>query len=50
MHTKYQLKIQIVKTTDPKEMDCVNVDWIHMTQEKVSWQAIMKMVMNLWVP
>jgi hypothetical protein len=57
------LKIQIVQTTletthkfkdniktDLKEMECVNVYWIQMTKDKVSWQAIMNMVINLWVP
>jgi hypothetical protein len=26
------------------------VDWIHLTQDSDQWQALVNMVMNLWVP
>jgi hypothetical protein len=25
-------------------------DWIHLTQDRYWWQALVNMVMNLWVP
>jgi hypothetical protein len=28
----------------------VSVDWIHRTQDSEQWQAVVNMVMNLWVP
>jgi hypothetical protein len=26
------------------------VDWIHVAQDRNQWQALVNMVMNLWVP
>jgi hypothetical protein len=26
------------------------VDWIHVAQDRDQWRAMLKMVMNLWVP
>jgi hypothetical protein len=27
-----------------------DVDWIHLAQDRDRWQAVVNMVMNLWVP
>jgi hypothetical protein len=26
------------------------MDWIHLAEDRDQWQALMNMVMNLWVP
>jgi len=26
------------------------VDWIHLSQERDEWRALVNIVMNLWVP
>jgi hypothetical protein len=33
-----------------KQIRWKDVDWIHLTQDKDQWQALVSMVMNLWVP
>jgi hypothetical protein len=35
---------------DFKETEYENVDWIQLAQERVQWQALVNMVMNLWFP
>jgi len=35
---------------DIREIGWEGVDWMHMAQEGDQWQAIMEMVVNLWVP
>jgi hypothetical protein len=35
---------------DPKEAGCENVEWIHLSQERVHWWALMNKVMNILVP
>jgi len=35
---------------DPNEGGWDGVDWIHLDKERGKWQAILKVVMNLWVP
>jgi hypothetical protein len=33
-----------------REMEFGGVDWIHLTKNRDSWRAVMKMVMNLRFP
>jgi hypothetical protein len=33
-----------------REVGCEGVDWIHLAQDRVQCQALVKKVMNLWVP
>jgi hypothetical protein len=40
---KVNIRIEI------REVGWEGVDWIHLTQERDQWQAVMNMVMNLWV-
>jgi hypothetical protein len=35
---------------DLKEAACDGGEWIHMTQGKDKWWAVVKTVMNLWIP
>jgi hypothetical protein len=35
---------------DRNKAGCDGVDWIHLAKDKDKWQAILKVVMNLWVP
>jgi hypothetical protein len=34
---------------DLKEIGCEGVDWIHETQDKDQWRALVNTVMELWV-
>jgi len=33
-----------------REIGWEGVDWIHLAQDREQWQALVNMVMNLWVP
>jgi hypothetical protein len=33
-----------------REIGKDHVDWIHLTQDRCPWQALVNTVMNLWVP
>jgi hypothetical protein len=33
-----------------REIALEGVDWIHWTQDRDQWQALVNMVMNLWAP
>jgi hypothetical protein len=35
---------------DLGEIGLVNVDWIHLAQERYQWQALMNTVMDLRIP
>jgi hypothetical protein len=35
--------------TNLKEKGWEDTDWIHWTQDRNKWQAVVNMVMNLWV-
>jgi hypothetical protein len=35
---------------DLREINWKDVDWIHLGQDRDQWQALVNMVMNLWVP
>jgi hypothetical protein len=35
---------------DRREIEREVVDWIHLAQNRDQWRALMKTVMNLWVP
>jgi hypothetical protein len=35
---------------DLKETGCKDVDWTQLAQDKVQWQALVNMIMNLQVP
>jgi len=28
---------------------CVDMDWINLAQDRIQWQVLVNMVMNLWV-
>jgi hypothetical protein len=33
-----------------KEVGCGSMDWIELAQDRDGWQALVNVVMNLWVP
>jgi hypothetical protein len=35
---------------DLKEIDCEEVDWIQLAEDRVQWEAVLNMVINFWVP
>jgi hypothetical protein len=35
---------------DLRKILCVGVDWTHLAQDRIQWQALVKTVMNPWVP
>jgi hypothetical protein len=35
---------------DVRETGLQGMDWIHLAQDRNWWQALVNMVMNLWVP
>jgi hypothetical protein len=35
---------------DLEEMGWEGVDWMHLAQDRDQWQAVVNMVMKLWVP
>jgi hypothetical protein len=35
---------------DLRKIGWEGVNWMHLAQERDQWQALMNMVMNLWVP
>jgi hypothetical protein len=35
---------------DIGEIEWGSVDWINLTQDRDQWRALVKAVMNLWVP
>jgi hypothetical protein len=35
---------------DLKEKECEDVHWIHVTQDRIQWQGLVNMVVNLQVP
>jgi hypothetical protein len=35
---------------DLKEICCNNVDWTYLAEDRDQWQALVNVVMNLWVP
>jgi len=35
---------------DLREIGWKGVDWIHLTQNRNKWWALVNMAMNLWVP
>jgi len=35
---------------DPREIRWEGVDWIRVAQDRSQWWAVVKAVMNLWVP
>jgi len=35
--------------TNPQEVGCVAMDWIELAQDRDRWQALVNVVMNLWV-
>jgi hypothetical protein len=35
---------------DIKEVWCASVNWIQLAQERIEWQALMKVALKVWVP
>jgi hypothetical protein len=35
---------------DLQEVGCGSIDWIDLVQDRDRWRALVKVVMNLWVP
>jgi len=35
---------------DLQEVGCGGMDWIKLAQDRNRWQALLIVVMNLWVP
>jgi 3-oxoacyl-ACP reductase-like protein len=35
---------------DLQEAGCGDMDWIELAQDKDRWQALVNVVMNLWIP
>jgi hypothetical protein len=35
---------------DLQEVELENMDWIDLVQDRDGWRALVKAVMNLWVP
>jgi hypothetical protein len=34
---------------DLREIECIGIEWMHLAQDRVQWQALVKTVMNLSV-
>jgi hypothetical protein len=43
-------KWEDIITMDLGEIVWSGMDWIHLAEDRDPWQAVMNMVMNLWVP
>jgi len=33
-----------------KEIGCEGVDWNQVAQNRVQWQAVVNVILNLWIP
>jgi len=41
--------IDDIRMTD-RETGCEVVEWMHLAQDRDQWQALLNMIINLWVP
>lgn len=35
---------------DLQEIGCEDLEWIHLTQDRIRFQALINMMMDLWIP
>ena len=35
---------------DLQEVACGGMNWIDLAQDKIRWQVLVNVIMNLWVP
>jgi hypothetical protein len=33
-----------------KDIGCGDINWIHLAQDRDQWRALVKTVLNIWVP
>ena len=33
-----------------QEVECGGTDWIDLAEDRSRWRALVKMVMNIWIP
>jgi hypothetical protein len=36
--------------SEPEEICCIDVDWIHLPQDRVYWWTLNNMILNIQVP
>jgi len=44
------LILQYDKATELQEVGCGGIEWTELAQDRNRWQALVNVVMNLWVP
>jgi hypothetical protein len=49
-HRRLRHRWDYIIKMDLKEIGSEGVDWIRLTQDRDQWRAVVKSIMNLWVP